>query len=145
MFQVGEKILLTLWVGGMWTAGYIVAPLLFKTLDDRMLAGNLAGQVFTVMSYIGIVCAVFLIISQYLQTPLLNNWRLWTLLGMLVVVVVGQFVLQPMMAELKASGLEGEAAKQFGRLHGVSAILFLMNSLAGLALVIVGLSSDIDS
>jgi uncharacterized protein (DUF983 family) len=84
-----------------------------------MLAGNLAGQMFTVMSYIGIVCAVFLIIGQYLQAPVLGNWRLWLLLVMLLIVLVGQFVLQPMMAELKAAGLEGDTARQFGRLHGV--------------------------
>jgi len=142
MFQIGERILLTLWVGGLWTVGYIVVPVLFKTLDDRMLAGNLAGQMFTVMSYIGIVCALFLIIGQYLQTPVLNNWRLWVLLVMLGIVVVGQFVLQPMMAELKSVGLEGETAKQFGKLHGVASILFLMNSIAGLALVITGLSAQ---
>ncbi|MGD8484681.1 MAG: DUF4149 domain-containing protein [Thioalkalispiraceae bacterium] len=140
MFHLGERILLTLWVGGMWTVGYIVAPVLFKSLDDRMLAGNLAGQMFTVMSYIGIVCAVFLIIGQYLQAPVLGNWRLWLLLVMLLIVLVGQFVLQPMMAELKAAGLEGDTARQFGRLHGVASILFLVNSVAGLSLVITGLS-----
>ncbi|MEJ2143143.1 MAG: DUF4149 domain-containing protein [Gammaproteobacteria bacterium] len=140
MFQIGERILLTLWVGGMWTVGYIVAPVLFKTLDDRMLAGNLAGQMFTVMSYIGLFCAVFLIGGQCLQSFAINNWRLWTLLVMLVIVVIGQFVLQPMMAELKAAGLSGETAKQFGQLHGVASILFMVNSLAGLALVITGLS-----
>jgi hypothetical protein len=142
MFQIGEKILLTLWVGGMWTVGYIVAPLLFKSLDDRMLAGNLAGQMFTVMSYIGLVAATFLIIGQFIQNPMLNNWRLWVLVMMLVIVIVGQFVLQPMMAELKAIGLEGEAAKQFGRLHGVASILFLINSIAGITLVITGLQGD---
>ena len=142
MFLIGERILLTLWVGGMWTVGYIVAPVLFKSLDDRMLAGNLAGQMFTVMSYIGLFCAVFLIVSQLMQSLTINNWRLWTLVVMLVIIVISQFVLQPMMAELKASGLEGEAAKQFGRLHGVASILFLLNSIAGLTLVITGLSSS---
>jgi hypothetical protein len=73
---------------------------------------------------------------------MLNNWRLWVLVMMLVIVIVGQFVLQPMMAELKAIGLEGEAAKQFGRLHGVASILFLINSIAGITLVITGLQGD---
>lgn len=142
MFLVGEKILLTLWVGGMWTVGYIVAPVLFKTLDDRMLAGNLAGQMFTIMSYIGIVCALFLLAGQLMQAAAMTNWRLWVLLVMLLIVLVGQFVLQPMMAELKSSGLEGEVARQFGRLHGISSVLFLINSLAGLALVVTGLSDQ---
>lgn len=142
MFHVGERILLTLWVGGMWTVGYIVAPVLFKTLEDRMLAGNLAGQMFTVMSYIGIVCALFLILGQYLHNTTFNNWRLWVLVAMLIIVVIGQFVLQPMMAELKAAGLDGDKAKQFGQLHGVASILFMLNSIAGLTLVITGLSAS---
>jgi len=29
LFSVSERILLTLWVGGMWTTGYMVAPILF--------------------------------------------------------------------------------------------------------------------
>ena len=141
MFLIGEKILLTLWVGGMWTVGYIVAPVLFKMLD-KPVAGNVAGQLFTVMSYIGLVAVIFLIISQYIQMPSMNNWHLWTLLGMLVIVIIGQFVLQPMMAELKAAGLEGDAIKQFGKLHGIASILFMINSIAGLVLVVSGLSGD---
>ncbi|NOX26610.1 MAG: DUF4149 domain-containing protein, partial [Gammaproteobacteria bacterium] len=44
-FNLGERILLTLWVGGTWTVGYIVAPVLFKFLEaDRQLAGALAGE-----------------------------------------------------------------------------------------------------
>ena len=143
MFHIGERILLTLWVGGMWTVGYIVAPVLFKLLEKQQ-AGMVAGQLFTVMSYIGLFCAVFLIGGQLMQTVTMNNWRLWTLIVMLAIVIIGQFVLQPMMAELKAAGLEGESAKQFGRLHGVSSILFLINSIAGLVLVITGLSSSAD-
>lgn len=154
MFLIGERILLTLWVGGMWTVGYIVAPVLFKFLEKQQ-AGMIAGQLFTVMSYIGLFCAVFLIVSQLVQSGSLflytgeliqsgsfKNWRLWTLVVMLVIVVIGQFVLQPMMAELKAAGLEGETAKQFGRLHGVASVLFLINSIAGLFLVITGLSGN---
>ena len=57
---------------------------------------------------------------------------------MLVVVCIGEFILQPMMAELKAQGIvEGSAAAAtFGKLHGVASILFLINSLAGLVLVV---------
>ena len=141
MFHFGERILLTLWVGGMWTVGYIVAPVLFKILEKQQ-AGMIAGQLFTVMSYIGLFCAVFLIAGQVIPSFTVNNWRLWTLLGMLLIVIIGQFVLQPMMAELKATGLEGDAAKQFGRLHGVASILFMINSIAGLTLVITGLSAS---
>jgi len=44
------------------------------------------------------------------------------------------------MAALKDAGLTDPAnAARFGRLHGISSALFLVNSLLGLALVIFGL------
>ena len=139
MFQISEKILLTIWVGGMWAIGYIVAPVLFQMLD-KPVAGNVAGQLFTIMSYIGLFSSIVLIINILVRqgfNP--RHWQLLTLIGMLVVIVIGQFVLHPMMAELKAVGISEENASQFGRLHGIASVLFLMNSLAGLALVVSGL------
>jgi len=58
-------------------------------------------------------------------------------------VVTGEFVLQPMMESLKLQGLvEGsDAKKQFGMLHGIASSLYLLESLLGLALVTVGLST----
>jgi hypothetical protein len=49
-----ERTLLTFWIGGLWTTGFVVAPLLFAELDDRALAGTLAGAIFGVMSYAGL-------------------------------------------------------------------------------------------
>lgn len=146
MFQTTERILLTVWIGGMWSVGYIVAPTLFNMLDDRMLAGKLAGQLFSIMSYLGLACGGVLLTSQIYRSVKgwMKNWRFWTLLGMLVVIVVGEFYLQPLMAELKAGGLtEGSAStKQFGRLHGLASVLFMINSLAGLVLVVFGLGRN---
>ena len=145
-YMVPERIALTLWVGGMWITGYLVAPMLFSVLEDRALAGMLAGKMFSAMSYVGLVCAALLLLIHF-QKYWFNGWRQWRrwiLLAMLLVIVIGEFVLQPMMAELKAQGLdEGSAAQQrFGMLHGISSSLFLFNSLAGLALVIFGLEPD---
>jgi hypothetical protein len=30
---------ISLWVGGLWAVGYLAAPILFFSLDNRMLAG----------------------------------------------------------------------------------------------------------
>lgn len=141
MNLISDRIFLTLWIGGMWIVGFVVVPVLFKMLE-RPLAGNVAGHLFTIMSYIGLVCGSLLLASMLYRHGLGNwmQWRVLALITMLVILVIGQFVLQPMMAELKATGLTGEVAKQFGRLHGVSSMLFMINSLAGLALVVFGLS-----
>lgn len=145
-YAIPERIALTLWVGGMWISGYLVAPMLFSVLEDRALAGMLAGKLFSAMSYVGLVCVGLLLLTHFLKpvTDGWRQWRRWILLAMLLVIVIGEFVLQPMMAELKAQGLdEGSAAQQrFGMLHGLSSSLFLFNSLAGLVLVIFGLEAD---
>jgi uncharacterized membrane protein len=143
MSGISERILLTLWVGGMWTVGYIVAPTLFTTLEDRMLAGKLAGQLFTIMSYIGIVASLVLLTSQVIQSSQrrLQNWRVWVIGCMLFIILVGQFILQPIMAELKQNGIIESSieAQKFARMHGLASVLFLINSLLGLVLVVFGL------
>jgi len=132
-----ERILLTLWVGGMWTVGYIVAPTLFGVLDDRQLAGFIAGHLFTTMSYIGLVCGSLLLLGNSYRSGIKHKTN-YILLLMLILIAIGQFILQPMMAELKADGLAAGSvnAANFGKLHGVSSVLFLITSIAGLLLVI---------
>ena len=130
-----ERILLTLWVGSLWVAGFLVAPTLFAVLDDRALAGTVAGSLFTKVSYIGLLCGgVLLLLNRILKRGM--RWRLWVLLTMLVLVVAGQFVLTPMIAELRVQGLTDTA--RFGQLHGLAGSLYLVTSILGLALVAAG-------
>jgi hypothetical protein len=132
--NVGERVLLTLWVGGLWAIGYMVAPALFATLEDRALAGNLAGLMFEIIAWTGMACApVLLIINQIRYPQRRLNWRMLVLLAMLLLVMLGQFVLAPMMADLRAAGQAGAAA--FARLHGIASLAYLANSVLGLVLV----------
>ncbi|MGH8809748.1 MAG: DUF4149 domain-containing protein, partial [Noviherbaspirillum sp.] len=41
-------LIATLWVGSLWAVGYLVAPTLFATLPDSVLAGTIAGRLFRV-------------------------------------------------------------------------------------------------
>ncbi len=141
--HVGERILLTLWIGGMWTVGFLVAPTLFQMLgDNRMLAGNIAGRLFTLSSYLGLICGGLLLFGAVLRTG--RDWwrttRVWVLLTMLIIIVIGEFIFAPMMIQLKLSGLPAGSSQalQFGRLHGITSTLFLINSLLGLGLVAYG-------
>jgi hypothetical protein len=140
--EIGERILLTLWVGGMWAIGYLAAPTLFHMLDDRRLAGSLAGQMFTAMSLVGLVCGGLLLVSAIYSAgkQWARAWRVWVLIVMLGIVAVGEFGLTPIMGALRESGLVpgSAAAVRFGRLHGIASTLFLIASLLGLVLVIFG-------
>jgi hypothetical protein len=130
-----ERILLTLWVGALWVSGFIVAPMLFAELDNRALAGSLAGSLFTITSYLGLCCGGVLLLLNGLSFRSVN-WRALVIVGMLVLVVIGQFVVTPMVADLRDQGLTD--TPRFGQLHGIASVLFLMTSLCGLTLVAAG-------
>ena len=141
MFNAFERVLLSLWIGSMWAIGYLAVPVLFATLDDRILAGMLAGKMFTILNFMGLFCAALLFSGLFYQQgrAALSDWRSWLLLFMLLLICVIAFILQPQMSELKQLGLNGDSLQQFRWPHGLSSTLFLFNSLAGLLLVIRGL------
>jgi uncharacterized integral membrane protein len=125
----------------MWVSGYIVTPILFAKLD-RQLAGEVAGQIFQVCSYVAIVCLLLLlamkIITNGLKVKL--QWQFWVLLTALLIVLFGEFYIAEAMREFKS--LHPQLSKsspvylEFTRLHGMSSVLFLINSLLGLVLVL---------
>jgi hypothetical protein len=47
-----------LWAGSLWTICGVVAPTLFATLDDRRLAGDLAGRFFEIAAWLGVAFAL---------------------------------------------------------------------------------------
>lgn len=143
--QLLERIVLTLWVGSMWTIGFIVTPVLFSSLDDRMLAGNVAGQLFSIVSYIGIGSASLLVVLSVYRSGAasLASWTFRILLAMLLIVLIGEFGITPMMQAIKAEGGTAlqkgtEAHGRFAMLHGISSILFIINSVFGLVLLVRG-------
>ena len=59
-------IVVTLWVGALWMTG-LTAYVLFDSLQDKQLAGSLAGKLFTMVSYIGVISAFYLLIQRLLN------------------------------------------------------------------------------
>ncbi|BAZ94087.1 MULTISPECIES: DUF4149 domain-containing protein [Thiohalobacter] len=138
---IAERIILTLWVGGLWMIGYLAVPLLFHQLDDTRLAGQLAGEMFRALNWFGLAAGALLLISNRMQARPGLDWRALTLVLMLALILVNAFAISPLMQELKAGGLVAgsEAAARFGRLHGLSSFLYLIQSLLGLGLVVFGI------
>ncbi|MEF8767507.1 DUF4149 domain-containing protein [Candidatus Accumulibacter contiguus] len=136
-------VALTLWVGGLWTIGYLVAPTLFAALSsDRQTAGMLAGKLFELMGWVGLACASYLLLFLLLRSgsAVMRRWNFWLLLLMLVLTAVSLFGLQPLLAQLKADALPREVMEsvlrnRFAAWHGVSSILYLVQSVLGLLLV----------
>ncbi len=131
---IGERLLLTLWVGGLWTVGFIVAPMLFNSLEDRALAGTLAGNLFQIMSYIGLVCGVLLLLGNQFRYRRVN-WRTYVLLLMLLLVILNEFLVSPFIASLRQT--DAVTSSTFAMAHGTASVIFLITSLLGLFLVAV--------
>ncbi|MEY3201835.1 MAG: hypothetical protein RIR70_1385 [Pseudomonadota bacterium] len=136
-------ITITLWVGGLWTIGYLVAPLLFAKLGDRALAGSIAGQLFALMSWVGMGCAAYLIVYLFFArgAAAMKSSVFWLVILMLLFTLAGHFGVQPIMAQLKLEALPREVMDsilrdRFATWHGIASVLYLLQSLLGLTLVL---------
>ena len=138
------RLLAMLWVGSQLTIGYVVAPVLFASLD-RTTAGSIAAQLFRIEGVAGVVIGVLLLaLSNVLSRRGMVDYRRlrWLLAGMLVCVLIGYFALQPFMNALRIDAMNAGMdvgsspyARRFGMLHGVSSLFYLIESLLGIALV----------
>ncbi len=136
-------IAITLWVGGLWAIGYLAAPVLFSALSDKTMAGMLAGKMFTFVAYIGIGCGFYLLIHRLATagTGALKQGFFWVALVMLLLAVAGHFGIQPIMEGLKSQAfpkrvMESIFRDRFARWHGISSIVYLVQSVLGLVLVL---------
>lgn len=134
---------ISLWVGGMWAIGYLVAPVLFSSLGDRQLAGMVAGKLFALIGWFGLGSAAYLLIFLLARWGGLALRRsvFWLVALMALMVAASQFGIQPLMAQMKADALPREVMEsvlrdRFAAWHGASSILYLMQSLLGLWLVV---------
>ncbi len=134
-----------LWVGSILTVGYLVAPTIFGTLTDRQVAGMVAGSIFKVEAYLSIIiCIALMVLANLLVNRGLTQYKMIriTLLGMLLCSVAASFVFIPWMNNLRDQALLNgmpvmlsPSADVFGKLHGASSIVFMIQSALGLFLV----------
>jgi hypothetical protein len=137
------SVALTLWVGGLWAIGYLVAPTLFASLADRQMAGVLAGKLFMLISWAGVGCAAYLMLLMLFRigTAVLKRWIFWTVFAMLLLTLASLFGVQPLMEQLKLDAFPREVMEsvmrdRFVMWHGISSVLYLMQSGLGLLLVL---------
>jgi hypothetical protein len=132
-----------LWAGNLWTIGYVVAPTLFLSLHDNVQAGMIVGFLLRTEAWLSIGCAIILyaMVRYSSIEPARKRTLGLVIVGMLVCALVIYLGLQPVMAQLReaagAAGLKGTPeGRTFGMLHGVSQLVYLVESvLAGVLLV----------
>ncbi len=146
MRRISEALYLfsiTLWAGGLWAIGYLAAPVLFSQLGDRQLAGMVAGKLFALIGWIGLGAAAYLLVFLFGRwgTRVFRLAGLWLVLLMAAMAAVQLFGIQPLMEQLKLDALPREVMEsvlrdRFATWHGVSSILYLVQSVLGLWLVV---------
>ena len=135
-------VMLVLWIGGLWAIGYVAAPVLFSSLDDKQLAGMLAGNLFEWMAWIGMAAGSFLLVHRIATDggAALKSLFFWVVTLMLLLTLAGHFGVQPIMQALKDQAMpqavmESVFADRFARWHGISSVLYLIQSALGLLLI----------
>lgn len=146
MRRISEALYLfsiTLWAGGLWAIGYLAAPVLFSQLGDQQLAGMVAGKLFALIGWIGLGAAAYLLVFLFGRwgTRVFRLAGLWLVLLMAAMAAVQLFGIQPLMEQLKLDALPREVMEsvlrdRFATWHGVSSILYLVQSVLGLWLVV---------
>lgn len=135
------QLLVGLWLGSILSVGYLVAPVIFTKLPDRQLAGLIAGEIFSITTTMTIVLGVVLLgLSNWQVSRGFAKYRQirWFVL-LILLFAIGASLMQLWMMDLKRlASIEGATVMQstyavpFARLHGVSSVLFLLESVVGL-------------
>jgi hypothetical protein len=131
-----------LWVGGLWAVGYLAAPALFYNLEDRMLAGFVAGKMFAWMAWVGMACGGWLVVFRIARAggSALKQAFFWIAVMMLLLTLAQHFGIRPILQELKDQAMPKDVMEslfrdRFQAWHGISSVVYLIQSLLGLALV----------
>lgn len=135
-------LLATLWAGALWMTG-LTAYILFDMLPDQILAGNIAGKLFVIVSYIGLASGFYLLIQRLMAngTRALKQLFFWVVLLMLVLVLAGHFGIQPILQHLKTQALPQDVMKSvyasaFKTWHGVAGIVYVVECLLAAVMVL---------
>jgi len=138
-------ILAGLWVGSLCTVGFLVVPTIFASLQDRQVAGMIAAAIFQAEAYVSVlVCVALLLMVNTLIKRNIENYRStrWVILVLLLISALTCFGFIPYMNSLRQEALllgipvmASPSAALFGRLHGISSGLFVLQGVLGLLMV----------
>jgi len=138
-----QALAITFWVGTLWSTGVLVAPLLFLVLEDRTLAGTVAGRIFEATAFTGLVCgALILAVSVFRRRAgACRQTAFWLVIALLALVLIGQFGLQPVMAALREQAypqpvMSSVLASRFAAWHAAAEVNYLLQCLLGAVLVV---------
>jgi hypothetical protein len=118
-------MLIVLWAGSLWSLLWVAATL-FNLQPDRHLAGVIAGKLFGVETYLGLIVA-----ALSLALPARTHYAFtYVAAGLLA---TNEWVLKRLMSMAQADG--SALGLTFGAWHGVSAVLYLLACLCVVVMI----------
>jgi hypothetical protein len=143
-----HSLAVTLWAGALWAIGLLAAPLLFKMIADRTLAGSVAGRMFRYVALLGIGCGLYLLLFRLARfgSHALRQAFFWIVFLMLALTLVGEFGVQPILAALKQQAgaqavMESVFRDRFAAWHGVASVLYVIECALAVPLVVLQASA----
>ena len=130
-----------LWVGALWAIGSIVAPILFQSIPDKRLFGDIVAQLFYVLAWLGIACASYMLIVFLVRDGFrsLKTAVFWLVFVMLLLTLAAHFGVQPIIAglrhELAKEAVEAVVRQRFATWHGIASVLYIVQSALGIGLL----------
>jgi hypothetical protein len=138
-----RRLVASLWAGSLWAIGYLAAPTLFAHVDGS-LAGQMVGHLLRSEAWVSFGCGAVLLGMLRVAGGLDARTRRvlgYLVIGMLGCALVLYFGIQPVMAHLRELAGPGGVRNspqwtQFAVLHGVSQLVYVVESVLGAVLVV---------
>jgi len=91
--------LAALWWGSLSTVGFLVVPLLFAHLPSKAMAGTVAAKLFTVQTWVSVVCGLLLLLlsraDRFSEQPNRAQAAFAFVLGGMLLALLAEFGVAP--------------------------------------------------
>jgi len=116
--RLARRLLLAFWAGLLLTLGAVVAPALFAVLDDRHLAGTVAGALFGIATALSAAIAAALVALA----PRAPAGGRAAAVGPALLLAASHFGVRPLLDAARAAGAGGASA--FAAWHALASALY---------------------
>jgi Domain of unknown function (DUF4149) len=116
--RLARRLLLAVWAGLLLATGAVAAPTLFAVLDDRHLAGRVAGSLFRVTTMVSAgIAALLVILAAGAKNPG-SPRRAAGAVGPAILLAASVWLVRPLLEAARGAGAA------FGAWHAVSSALY---------------------
>ena len=134
---LARRLICALWAGLLVAIGALVAPTLFAILDNRLVAGRIAGELFTRATILSCAIALALIVLSRAHRPPLPRWQALLPLVPSTLLAANELGVRPLLEAARVAA--GSASPAFMAWHGASAGLYVLATVAAVCLLVVEL------